>query len=1198
MRITTILLAWLCGLGTAWSATIKIGGRVTLGADENGFSGHLVEVQVNYGDAVKNAATASDESGMYQIDFEIPAVANAEDSLTVTVRSFDFCSGAFLIRTDGFSRMEQDLALRYDFQLCRGFVAPDLQIACNSLFFFDQLSHEAPYDVQFLDLSYASDPVLTWDWDFGDGNTSQEAVPLHQYETAGSYRVSLSITTDSCQSTFSAMVVVGSDGPCNCPDVFEPVCTTDSTTGVSQTYINECWAQCAGIGREQFARCNDCNCPQFIDPVCVRTTGGVQTFNNACLARCAGYLTEELFHCPADPDCLCAEIYDPVCIFTASGEYREFANACFAACEGYYTVFPCEDFRVDSCRAAFFVDYPDPVELLVIFNDLSESGGAPVTEWSWDFGDGNISNEPNPTHVYGSEGSYLARLKITTADGCTASTEQHIDIGISPDCICAAIYDPVCVVLNNSGYTITFPNACQALCIGFEEEDLVKCDQAGDCQNCPDWLDPVCAIADNGDIVRFKNSCLARCAGHEELTLCETDTCVCPTVIDPVCVASGQDTLTFGNSCLALCEGYAPEELFSCLPDSSCICPTVYDPVCVYTPSGSFIKFENECRAICAGYLPEHLAQCPTDCNCPDETTPVCARQDNGEIIRFRNECQAVCAGYSREQLFDCANEPCVCPEYYDPVCVITPDSTTIRFPNKCFAACEGYFADDLFPCPDTCVCPRIYDPVCIFLDDGQVFNFPNGCEAECAGFSPSQFEQCSPDSTCICPEIFAPVCVIDKNGQVRSFSNACYANCSGYSDSDFVACETGGCECPLIFDPVCVIDSANAALTFPNRCFAECEGYVDLVRCEERDLNCFANFVWEVPPTAVGLPGLQFTDHSFSRQSDVIAWQWDFGDGTMSNDQNPLHLFPIAGGYSVRLTITTADGCEATTERYLAIGNDTTVGAPPCQAMFFFNQDSTQSNLFHFNDLSIGAIDSWHWDFGDGQTSNLPSPLHNYEVAGSYLVTLVVKTEFCESRTEMLLVMDEDVWYNQECTSLFLPIINADSLDVFFLNLSSEDATGFFWEFGDGTTSEEFVTSHHYETPGTYEVRLTITTDSGCSNVFTVIIDFLQNDFRAAPQFLTTTQTDEISFAVTDLSVFPNPTSDQAMLRWRSLESTGMKILIRAMDGRVLQHLTVDTAPGEQLQRIDTADLPAGVYTIIVEMERNIKTLKLVVNR
>jgi PKD repeat protein len=44
---------------------------------------------------------------------------------------------------------------------------------------------------------------------------------------------------------------------------------------------------------------------------------------------------------------------------------------------------------------------------------------------------------------------------------------------------------------------------------------------------------------------------------------------------------------------------------------------------------------------------------------------------------------------------------------------------------------------------------------------------------------------------------------------------------------------------------------------------------------------------------------------------------------------------------------------------------------------------------LVAFQDLSYGKITSWKWDFGDGKTSTVKHPVHTYEKAGEYVVTL-----------------------------------------------------------------------------------------------------------------------------------------------------------------------------------------------------------------
>jgi PKD repeat protein len=43
------------------------------------------------------------------------------------------------------------------------------------------------------------------------------------------------------------------------------------------------------------------------------------------------------------------------------------------------------------------------------------------------------------------------------------------------------------------------------------------------------------------------------------------------------------------------------------------------------------------------------------------------------------------------------------------------------------------------------------------------------------------------------------------------------------------------------------------------------------------------------------------------------------------------------------------------------------------------------------FKDLSAGEINSWHWDFGDGETSSEQNPVHAYQKPGNYVVVLDV---------------------------------------------------------------------------------------------------------------------------------------------------------------------------------------------------------------
>lgn len=77
--------------------------------------------------------------------------------------------------------------------------------------------------------------------------------------------------------------------------------------------------------------------------------------------------------------------------------------------------------------AAFNVDQESgPAPLTVHFTDQSVAGNSPITNWHWDFGDQQTSNEQNPTHEYQAAGTYEVTLTITTNQGTDTSASQSI----------------------------------------------------------------------------------------------------------------------------------------------------------------------------------------------------------------------------------------------------------------------------------------------------------------------------------------------------------------------------------------------------------------------------------------------------------------------------------------------------------------------------------------------------------------------------------------------------------------------------------------------------------------------------------------------------------------------------------------------------------------------------------------------------
>ncbi|MGB1397517.1 MAG: PKD domain-containing protein, partial [Planctomycetota bacterium] len=129
----------------------------------------------------------------------------------------------------------------------------------------------------------------------------------------------------------------------------------------------------------------------------------------------------------------------------------------------------------------------------------------------------------------------------------------------------------------------------------------------------------------------------------------------------------------------------------------------------------------------------------------------------------------------------------------------------------------------------------------------------------------------------------------------------------------------------------------------------------------------------------------VEFTDTS---TGEVDSWLWDFGDGNGSTEANPIHTYTAEGIYTVTLTVTGPSG-EDTTFCQDCI----TVTTPAPVAAFDLDPDSGTYDLtINFTDLSSGPIDSWLWDFGDGNTSTDQNPTHLYTEEGLYSITLQVE--------------------------------------------------------------------------------------------------------------------------------------------------------------------------------------------------------------
>jgi PKD repeat protein len=246
-------------------------------------------------------------------------------------------------------------------------------------------------------------------------------------------------------------------------------------------------------------------------------------------------------------------------------------------------------------------------------------------------------------------------------------------------------------------------------------------------------------------------------------------------------------------------------------------------------------------------------------------------------------------------------------------------------------------------------------------------------------------------------------------------------------------------------------------------------------------DLPPIAAFTYS-PSQPTDLEAVSFVDTSFDYDGYITAWSWDFGDGTQSQEQNPTHYYNDEGNYTVSLTVTDNDGMNSSGTLFVIVSN-----VPPTADFSYTPDRPTTLDVIQFTDLSSdsdGSIINWTWDFGDGAFSYIQHPTHQYTQKTSYTVEL--------------LVADEDGAVGSLSTSVtisnippvahftYTPAHPTNMTDISFFDTSTDnDGTimSWWWDFNDGTYSDQQNPAHRYYTDGDYHVALMVTDSDGATN-------------------------------------------------------------------------------------------------------------------
>lgn len=221
----------------------------------------------------------------------------------------------------------------------------------------------------------------------------------------------------------------------------------------------------------------------------------------------------------------------------------------------------------------------------------------------------------------------------------------------------------------------------------------------------------------------------------------------------------------------------------------------------------------------------------------------------------------------------------------------------------------------------------------------------------------------------------------------------------------------------------------------------------------------------------------------------------WRFGDGTVSSNLAPVHLYATAGTYTVTHIYYRTESnypnavCIDSVKKNVEFH---TTPPPPThcnlEANFVWYAESVQLKI-HFGNLSshFEPNDIIRWSFGDGSPNSYDvNPVHTYAAAGTYNVCIRIQKNTAAGTVTCVKELCKQVVVLKECRLEAGFTFEADATNknkIYFKNTSTPATAvvNILWSFGDGATSISQNPDHIYAHTGIYNVCLRISGSSTC---------------------------------------------------------------------------------------------------------------------
>ena len=423
------------------------------------------------------------------------------------------------------------------------------------------------------------------------------------------------------------------------------------------------------------------------------------------------------------------------------------------------------------------------------------------------------------------------------------------------------------------------------------------------------------------------------------------------------------------------------------------------------------------------------------------------------------------------------------------------------------------------------------------------------------------------------------------------------------------------------------IIDTNHFTPYYPNWCLY----VVDTSGCDtiicEGNINpgpCQAMFYFS--------PGFQPSTFEFYDWStptgNITSWLWDFGDGTTSNQQNPIHTYSPntpSGFYWVCLTIQSINPngnvCTSIYCDSLYIQNI----QANCQASFYYAD--LGNNTAHFTNTSMpmmpppGHIIEFDLDYGDGTIDyNIGgTTTHVYPSSGTYYAcltmwgqdssgTVICTDTYCDSVTVTPggTPCQADFTYLQDSINIITNPNGTTSVVLgnifYFIDLSMPIGmiSTWSWDMGDfglgtyhqGTSSSSQFPVYEYDTSGTYYVCLTITTLIGGNTCSSTYCDTIYAYPGPPPTGIF------VHDRIKEVNIYPNPANNVLNINMLLKQSGEVEInLINMMGQKMITNKSYLFYENSNVS-MDVSSLPNGIYTIEVIIDNSKLQQKLIISK